>query len=268
VRIRIVQDLSYSFEQPARALICAMRIMPRDHEGQLVASWRIEPSLDGRLRAQHDAFGNLVHHFQADGLIERFGLRIEGVVETSDTAGVIRQAPDPQNHAVFLRETTATTSDDAIKALARKAAKGQPDMLSRLHTLMRMIHETVAVTGNAAEPERAAEALAGKRAAPSGHSHLFAAAARLMGAPARVVQGIAAAKADEALAGGGRHSWAEAFVEGLGWVGFDTGQDMCPVEKHVRIAVGLDQHDCMPIRLGATGGGAQTQRFTMVMRRA
>ncbi|WP_321795081.1 transglutaminase family protein [Burkholderia sp. BCC1988] len=48
------------------------------------------------------------------------------------------------------------------------------------------------------------------------------------------------------------HAWAEAYVEGLGWVGFDPFMNRCPDERYVRIAVGLDYRDAQPV----TGIGA------------
>ncbi|KVE06958.1 transglutaminase family protein [Burkholderia anthina] len=49
------------------------------------------------------------------------------------------------------------------------------------------------------------------------------------------------------------HAWAEAYVEGLGWVGFDPFMNRCPDERYVRIAVGLDHRDAQPVTgLGAT----------------
>ena len=35
------------------------------------------------------------------------------------------------------------------------------------------------------------------------------------------------------------HGWAEGFVAGLGWVGFDPSDGICPDERYVRVAIGL-----------------------------
>ena len=46
----------------------------------------------------------------------------------------------------------------------------------------------------------------------------------------------------------------EAYVKGLGWVGFDVSNAICPDDRYVRVATGLDYHDAAPIsgmRLGA-----------------
>ncbi|RQS74488.1 transglutaminase family protein [Burkholderia sp. Bp8963] len=49
------------------------------------------------------------------------------------------------------------------------------------------------------------------------------------------------------------HAWAEAYVDGLGWVGFDPFMNRCPDERYVRIAVGLDYRDAQPV----TGSGTK-----------
>ncbi|AIO70020.1 transglutaminase family protein [Burkholderia oklahomensis] len=43
------------------------------------------------------------------------------------------------------------------------------------------------------------------------------------------------------------HAWAEAYIEGLGWVGFDPFMNRCPDERYVRIAAGLDYRDTIPV---------------------
>ncbi|WP_175690200.1 transglutaminase family protein [Burkholderia anthina] len=54
------------------------------------------------------------------------------------------------------------------------------------------------------------------------------------------------------------HAWAEAYVEGLGWVGFDPFMNRCPDERYVRIAVGLDYRDAQPVTgLGARAVGVE-----------
>jgi transglutaminase-like putative cysteine protease len=54
------------------------------------------------------------------------------------------------------------------------------------------------------------------------------------------------------------HAWAEAYVDGLGWVGFDPFMNRCPDERYVRIATGLDQHDALPVHgIGARLAGVE-----------
>ena len=49
------------------------------------------------------------------------------------------------------------------------------------------------------------------------------------------------------------HAWAEVFVEGLGWVGFDTANNISPDDRYIRVALGRDYTDAAPIK-GLTSG--------------
>jgi transglutaminase-like putative cysteine protease len=52
------------------------------------------------------------------------------------------------------------------------------------------------------------------------------------------------------------HAWAEVHIPGLGWVGFDPANDVCPDPRYVRIATGLCYRDAAPVsgmRIGTPG---------------
>ena len=44
-------------------------------------------------------------------------------------------------------------------------------------------------------------------------------------------------------------------MEGLGWVGFDVANRICPTERYVRLAAGLDAGYAAPI-IGSRRGGS------------
>ena len=69
-------------------------------------------------------------------------------------------------------------------------------------------------------------------------AHSFAAAARHLGLPGRHVTGYLLRDADSA--GSAAHAWAEAYVDRIGWIGFDPVEKLCPDGHHVRVATGLD----------------------------
>jgi transglutaminase-like putative cysteine protease len=66
------------------------------------------------------------------------------------------------------------------------------------------------------------------------------------------------------------HGWAEVHVPGLGWVGFDVSNAICPDSRYVRLAVGADYAMRRPSRASraaaalagerGAGGGAATGR--------
>jgi transglutaminase-like putative cysteine protease len=259
MRIRIVHDSHYSYEGPARGLIQLLRLAPRDHDGQHVRSWRIEPSADGRLRQSEDSLGNLVHTFWAEGPIEDLSVRVVGEVETSDTHGVIRgtveRLPDP----FYLRESSLAIADDEIRTFARDVTGDiEADPLGSLHRLLEALHSEVTFdTSPTDAATTAAQAFALRRGVCQDLSHIFIAAARHVGVPARYVSGYFH-RADGVVEQEAGHAWAEAKVPGLGWVGFDPANGISSGEAHVRVAVGLDYLGAAPIRGSRYGGGTES----------
>ena len=62
------------------------------------------------------------------------------------------------------------------------------------------------------------------------------------------------------------HVWAEAHLGAqLGWVGFDPASNLCPTDRWIRLACGLDALDVAPIRGWRTfvGTEAVTTRITV-----
>ena len=43
------------------------------------------------------------------------------------------------------------------------------------------------------------------------------------------------------------HAWAEVYLEGLGWVGFDVSNSISPDQRYIKLASGFDYADVIPI---------------------
>lgn len=257
MRIRVVHETVYRYEQPARGLIQSLRLTPRDHDGQHVRHWRIEPSRDGRLGAREDGLGNVVHLFACEGPVDGLTLRVSGEVDTHDTGGVVRGTVERAPEVYYLRETGLTAADAAIKVFADEAAGGAADPLDALHRLLAAVHETVAYdTGPTAVTTTAAEAFALGRGVCQDLTHVFVASARHRGIPARYVSGYFR-RDDGVVDQEAGHGWAEALVPNLGWVGFDPANKICTTDAHLRLAVGLDYDGAAPIRGSRRGGGPE-----------
>lgn len=253
MRILVEHRTTYRYDRPASAVVQALRLAPRNHDSQHVRSWRVDADVNGAMRETADAFGNRVMMFYAEGALTALTLTVAGEVEVSDSAGVIR-APEPLPVPVFLRSTALTATDPALVELARGATRDDP--LATLHALMSAIRErtrfVVAATDAATT---AGAALASGEGVCQDFAHIFCAAARLAGTPARYVSGHLARSGS--IAQDASHAWAEAHVPDLGWVAFDPANGICATDAYLRVAVGLDYLDAAPVRGARRGGGAE-----------
>jgi transglutaminase-like putative cysteine protease len=87
-------------------------------------------------------------------------------------------------------------------------------------------------------------------------THIFIAAARNLGIPARYVSGYFH-RVDGVVEQDAGHAWVEAKLPELGWVGFDPTNGISTTEAHVRVAIGLDYLGAAPIRGSRRGGGGE-----------
>lgn len=259
MRIRISHSTIYAYETPPTGVTQILRLTPRDHDGQHVVAWRTDISEDCLLHQHEDAFGNITHSFTAEGPFTKLTVEVDGEVDTQNTDGVVRGAVERFPPQLYLRETPLTQTDPAIVefAQATRASSGS-DSLSLLHDLMAALNREIAFdTDPTHAATTAVQAFTLRRGVCQDITHIFVAASRALGVPARYIGGHFH-RADGVTAQEAGHAWAEAYVENLGWVGFDPTNGICITESHVRVAVGLDYLGAAPVRGTRFGGGGET----------
>jgi len=93
---------------------------------------------------------------------------------------------------------------------------------------------------------RIEEVLQLKKGVCQDYAHLFISVCRKNKIPARYVSGYLNQGTD--LVGTSQlHAWVEALVPGLGWVGFDSTNNLLADHHYFKIAHGTDYRDCSPI---------------------
>jgi transglutaminase-like putative cysteine protease len=260
MRLSISHRTTYQYVPPATRVIQVLRLTPRNHDGQYVVNWRIDVSADCRLDQHEDAFGNITHAFAADGPLPELSLLVEGEIETRDAQGIVRDAVERFPPSLFLRETELTACDPGIAAFAAAARQADgDDVLKPLHRLLDGLHEEMELDPDPTYvATTAAQAFAVKHGICQDFAHIFIAASRSLGIPARYVGGYFCRDDDGVTAPDAGHAWAEAFVPDLGWVAFDPANGMCATDAHARVAVGLDHLGAAPVRGMRYGGGTET----------
>jgi len=91
-------------------------------------------------------------------------------------------------------------------------------------------------------------------------AHIMIALVRNARIPCRYVSGYLYHSSENAhpSADGRTHAWVEAFLPGVGWVGFDPVINRLVGEGHIRTAIGRDYANAPPT-MGAMKGKTDTQ---------
>lgn len=256
MQLSVHYSTTYTYAEPVRQVIQLLRVAPLSFAGQSVLDWRVDVDQDARLREGRDGYGNITHMLYVDSAVSSLSIAIAGRVLTEDKHGIVQGLPHDLPAPVFLRETPLTQPGPAIRTLA-DACDGKGGEIDRLHRLVARIHAGLRFNTEATQVETGAE-----QAAAEGHgvcqdfAHVFIAAARLGGIPARYVSGHLFRR-DGKHKQQAAHAWAEAWVEDLGWLAFDPVNGISTDDAYLRVACGLDYRDAAPIAGARSGGGRE-----------
>ena len=258
-QLRIRHVTRYRYDAPVRYGLQQLRVTPKSRAGQTVLDWAVTVE-GGRLEtAFDDSHANRVQLASvAEGATE-VAIVAEGRVEVADRSGVVGAHGGYMPLWMFLRPTDRTRAGNGVRRLAGQAreAGNEGDLLGRLHRLSEGIREAVPyATGTTHVGMTAEEAVDRGTGVCQDHAHVFVAACRFMDVPARYVSGYL--MMNDRVAQDATHAWAEAHVEGLGWVGFDVSNGISPDARYVRVATALDYAAAAPVTGMRQGAGAES----------
>ncbi len=256
--IRVEHATSYEYSEPLLATTQYLRMTPLSGGTQAVESWAL--TCPGAAMTQwQDQYGNVCHTLTLPKPVEHLDIKVCGLVRTRDTNGVVGTASSELPSMLYLRETPYTVVTNSIRDFAaRYSAEPKEDLIQTLHAVMLAVADQVAYRpGDTDVQTTGAEALEQGSGVCQDQAHVLCAVCRALGVPARYVSGyLSHGFGIEAHAAS--HAWAEAFVDSLGWVGFDPTNRVSPNESYIRTAVGLDYAEASPVRGVRAGGGVET----------
>lgn len=248
----VTHRTAYHFPTGAARLQLLLRLWPEPHAAQVVRKWQVSVNDEPISPGARNGHGDRSALWSAMAYPGDVVIIASGVIEAENRAGLVTGLTVRPNPAIFLRQTDRTRADKAIRDMVPSPLPG--DTIPWLHRLMGEVHARLAYTsGSTTIDTTAIEALKAGAGVCQDHAHLFIAAARAHGIPARYVCGYLLAESGELHE---THAWAEVWIAELGWIAFDPSSGICTTERYIRLTTGLDAFDAAPIRGHATGGGA------------
>lgn len=254
----------YRYDRPVRGVVQSHRLMPSKFDGQKVLDWSVTMTGGTMGGAFRDGAGDWVQGWTVAGPVDEIEVRVKGVVQTTDLAGILRGHKEIVPPEAYLRDTEATAADAALIALGQIIAAAETP-LSGCHSLSEAISEAIAYTPGVTRPQTtAAQALAQGQGVCQDHAQALIAAARAGGIPARYVSGYLQSGQD-GVDHEAAHAWGELYVPGIGWIGFDPANQCCPDARYIRLGSGLDAQDAAPIRGISRGSGSEILSVTVAV---
>ena len=249
MRYRAIHVTRFQYSGPVSLDPLTIRLRPRSDCWQRLERYRIQ--LDPRpstLVETIDAEGNDVAHAWFSGKTESLQVRTEFEVETLrgnpfDYLVLDRSALRlPFEYARDLQAqlgpavTSARTDDRAVREFVRRVideTKGQTlPILTRLNDEICRLHEYG--IRREGDPRPAAQTLRVRTGACRDLAVLFMECCRRAGLASRFVSGYTeeVPEASEQH----MHAWAEVFLPGGGWRGYDPSQGLAVSDRHIAVA--------------------------------
>jgi transglutaminase-like putative cysteine protease len=266
MKLEIMHSTRYRYTGPIAETVMEVRLRPMDGNGQRCLDFNLELSHGIQARSYVDGYGNSVHYFNLVRPHSALNVISRSTVETG-----LAPDSDPGEELVldFLRFRSPVREVEGVKELARQHAISDPSSRESVESAMEEL--TLTISRNFAYDRTATnvysavdDVLKVRAGVCQDFAHLFIAVARAMGVPARYVSGYIHSPGDRVAAAS--HAWAEAWIAGKGWVGYDATHPVRTTEHHVRLAVGRDYTDAAPTRGVYVGSANGTMSISVKTR--
>lgn len=264
MQLKIHHRTEYRFEKPVPYGLQRLRLIPKENASQKILRW--DTMIDGgQVEADYtDYHNNRILLVRIDAGAQQIVITCDGEVETIDNNGIIGRHGGHVPLWYFLRPTPLTEPSRELQAFAKSLDADRTNPLAMLHALSAKILSTVRYDIGYTDSKTTADAaLAAGHGVCQDHAHIFITAARILGFPARYVSGYL--MLTDRINQEASHAWAEAHVEGLGWVGFDVSNGISPDVHYVRVATGADYAEAAPISGMSYGGGDQSMVVSLAV---
>lgn len=265
--LKITHHTRYHYSLPVFLEPFTVRLRPRSDASQTLRDYRIEvsPSPSGITHCL-GLYGNNTETIWFDGLHENMLIEVQALVEThrgnpfdffvtDPSALTLPLKYEPHSAGVLAHYLARDGGHPLLAAFVQEmmdAAKHEtiPFLTILAETIYQRLEYMLREHGDPWKPE---ETLKQGKGSCRDFAMLFIDICRSAGIAARFVSGYCLG--DDAANSGDMHAWAEVYLPGAGWRGFDPSRGLSVNDDYVAVAAGQLSQDAAPT-LGSFRGEA------------
>jgi len=253
--LRIQHETKLTYSEPVSETVFDVRMAPPSDEDQTNLGYRLRIVPSAPVTIHRDGFGNRVDLFNILAAYSELIIRATSIVRT-------HRGPAPESRLAGLEWDPEPAELRALETLeyllASPLVKPSPELDAFLRSLPRPGGRLIDVLDQLTATVRShlvyekkvttartpvGEALQLGRGVCQDFAHLFLAACRGIGLPARYVSGYIHQPGEVAT-----HAWCQVWTGRSGWVDVDPTVGTIVGDDYVKIAVGRDYSDVPPNR--------------------
>jgi transglutaminase-like putative cysteine protease len=260
----------YTYDRPVFLEPHTIRMRPRCDSRQHVQQFALAIEPEPTVRSEFlNIDGNVVTRAWFAGLTNALTIRSACVVETTgndpfDYLLDISAGKLPMRYAESLQKPLAPFSNpandsDSVRSYAQAVAHEREGLtLPFLYALCdRIYRECRCVIRAAGHPLPASETLAKREGSCRDLAFLFVEACRTQGIAARFVSGYHEGDPDQTEHH--LHAWAEVYLPGGGWRGYDPTYGLAVADRHVAVGTSAIPANAAPVTGTFRGTGAKSE---------
>ncbi|WP_372975899.1 transglutaminase family protein [Muriicola sp.] len=272
---RIAYKAENQYEHPVKEARWQFLITPYEEDGQKVTALSFENSLNFPYEVSTNAYGFTTMRILAKEEFDRISFEASfSVIKTAtnpfDFDLPLNPAEDLERYRnlhfrveyePFLRRTPLTTLQEEHSSFFEY--RKEKTVFENLVDLNRWVFEKIFYTPGVTHVDTTLDDIVENRhGVCQDFAHLFAAVARQFGIPCRYVSGYLH-QGNGYFGDSQMHAWNEAFIQDVGWIGFDPTNNILAGENHIKVAHGKDYADCAPLKGILYSKGENTTHHTV-----
>lgn len=267
MKLAVLHRTTFNYGMPVTQSVNTLHLEPRTfpYQKTLGAIIRIIPAT--RVKRFTDLFQNITHHFELPG--PHIKLEIESRIRVHNlpldispksrvaTAEAFGDLSIREQIWPYLQESRWVSRHPEVWRQALDLTAASTSIYDQAFALMQWIYQEFRYEPGATNVNtHLEEAFQLRRGVCQDFTHVMLGLCRSVGIPARYASGYLYNGPRDTLVGAqASHAWAEVFLPGAGWIGFDPTNNTLADERYVKISVGRDYEDVAPVRGNYHGTG-------------
>ena len=273
MKLHVIHRTRYEYPAAVIESFNEARLQPTSSDGQICHSFLLKVLPSTRLAHYLDFYLNCVHFFEIPEAHSSLQIESSAIVTTASHVLPPDQVTVPMSRLReclameqcydFLQSSKYVEIDSGVWRLAVDATMGEQDVWQTAVKVMQFIRAEFEY-----EPEATtvhtpiAEAIEKRKGVCQDFTHVMLGMCRSLKIPARYVSGyLYNGPLDELEGAQASHAWCEVYVPDFGWRALDPTNDQQADERYIKVAVGRDYPDIVPVQ--GTYRGAGTKKMSV-----
>jgi len=253
----------YRYEAEISENIMEVRKCPLTRDNQRVMSFQMRVKPRAKLSKFEEYLGTIVHNFDIPQPHSELTLTAESLVEVKTPEELperaelgmwdeLKNLENQTEYLDFILFSPLVKRTERLESLFAdlKPSEGE-DPLSWLKRVNLELNNRLAYVELSTQVDSSAdEALEKDQGVCQDFAHVMIGMGRMAGIPSRYVSGYLFHQegCNDRSCADATHAWMEAYLPGLGWIGFDPTNGILAGDRHIVTALGRDYKDVPPTR--------------------